>query len=528
MGVRDQLRGFPFGQMAIISVVRLSEPIAFTSLFPYVYFMLIRFGIAEEETWRYSSYYASSFALCQVIFAVHWGRAADKIGRKNTIMLSTFGTSLSMLMFGFSTNFWMGLFARCMMGSFTTIPVVRTLIGEVCTERRHQTYGFSVISVFWSLGSIIGPAIGGSKYLTKHVADPTSFSGKYPYALNNFVIAAYIWVAIVFAYFFLVETHPTKKYQRDRGVDLGDAFLRKLGYEVPTRPWNEPKAVAETAPLVVLRLDIYSAVDTDSDDDLVHSGLLSRRTSMAIIQRYSSRNSDVESIFTLRNGVSQGAFTKPVVLTVVANFILSFHNIVFLEFVPVFLAGDFKLDELKFPLHIRGGFGMDSSAIGHLLSSTGSIAILGMFLLFPHMDKHFLPSTSFRLGLLIYPVIYFALPFLIFTLPAYNSAFPEGFTKVALYMTSSLSSIAGTLCFPLILTMIHRACPAEHRAFINGASLSITSLARAIAPLAWGNVMSLAEKYGYTGLSWWGLGILAIGGCFQSLLLKDYDEDLKD
>lgn len=78
--LREQLSGFPIWQMVIICIIRFSEPVAFTSLFPYVYFMIRDFEIAEheEDISKYSGYLASSFAFAQFLCAVQWGRLGDK------------------------------------------------------------------------------------------------------------------------------------------------------------------------------------------------------------------------------------------------------------------------------------------------------------------------------------------------------------------------------------------------------------------------------------------------------------------
>lgn len=538
--------------MALVSLIRLSEPIAFSSLFPYVYFMLISFGIPDSDTFRYSSYYAAAFALFQVLFSIQWGKAADKYGRKPAILVSLFGLSVAMLVFGFAKNYWTGLVARCLMGTFTTIPVVRTLIGELIVKKNQQKYGFSVMSVFWNLGCVIGPAIGGSKYLTNPLKIESQslhsdFIEKYPFALSNVVIVINFWFTIVFAILFLEETHPEYKYNFDFGLHCGDVLRAKLGFKVPGRLWNLPKdestplpKPAETTPLskpfvtvessqiteTTLLTDstepvIYDAVDSDDDASVKSDGYLTRRTSMALIDRSSSR----ASLLSLKQGVEQGAFTKQVVKTISTNFVVSFHNIVFAEFIPVFLAGDLLVNELKFPLKIRGGFGFDSISIGHLLSSTGTIGVIGIVLLFPLMDRYLRPIVSFRIAVSVFPLLYFLLPFVIFTSPDYNPIFPPGLTKVLLYVLCSFSTVSCTICFPQILAMIHRASLPQHRSYINGAALSITSFARCVAPLCWGWVMTVCEKNGVEGVAWWLLGVLAIIAVVQAFTLKDVDED---
>lgn len=81
---KEQMDGFPWVQLVVVSLVRFSEPIAFSSLFPYVYFMVRDFNIApnDAQVSKYSGYLSSSFALCQVISAYHWGRFSESMAEK--------------------------------------------------------------------------------------------------------------------------------------------------------------------------------------------------------------------------------------------------------------------------------------------------------------------------------------------------------------------------------------------------------------------------------------------------------------
>lgn len=70
------------------------------------------------------------------------------------------------------------------------------------------------------------------------------------------------------------------------------------------------------------------------------------------------------------------------------NFFLSFHTVVYSEFLPVMLAGELKPDKLKLPFKLVGGFGYDSDTIGNLLSFTGLIGTLSVMFVFPFLDRH--------------------------------------------------------------------------------------------------------------------------------------------
>lgn len=261
MTFREQMAGFPVWQMFIICIIRFSEPLLFTSLFPYVYFMIRDFHIAphEKDISKYSGYLALSFAFCQFLFAVQWGKLSDRVGRKPVLMLGLMGTLWSLILFGFSKNFYMALFARLLAGVLNgNVAVVRTVIGEIATERRHQLVAFSTLPLLFNLGSIIGPAISSSKYVTKPPPNPyksrpddrivtdslasfyDSFTRKHPYALSNIIVACFLWFSFTCAVLFLEETHDGFRTRRDYGVELGDwLLLRVFGKAPRPRPWQK-------------------------------------------------------------------------------------------------------------------------------------------------------------------------------------------------------------------------------------------------------------------------------------------------
>lgn len=240
--LRDQLDGFPFWQMAIVMIVRFSEPVSFTSLFPYVYFMVkhLQPGISEANIARYSGYISGSFALCQALTGVHWGRYSDKYGRKPILLIGLMGSAISLFWFGSATSYFMAMIARCFGGFLNgNVGVIRTAIGEIAPRRRHQALAMSTMSLLWQLGCVVGPVIGGT------LADPiknhpgwfnsddqpagpwkTLFT-KRPFLLPNLVTSSLLFFSTVGAFLFLEETHPDFRARnfRDPGLIIGDNLL---------------------------------------------------------------------------------------------------------------------------------------------------------------------------------------------------------------------------------------------------------------------------------------------------------------
>ncbi|CAH2352225.1 uncharacterized membrane protein [[Candida] railenensis] len=565
--ISELFRGFPVWQMSIISTFRLSEPIAFTSMFPYVYFMIRDFGIAKDEhdISTYSGYLASSFAFFQFLVSVHWSKLSDHIGRKPVILFGQLMTTISMLIFGFSPNFYVALFARSLAGVFSgNIAVIRTMIGEVATERRHQPMAFSSLSLLWNLGSVIGPLIGGSKYLTKPrnvvgksvrtlIKNETGlghfyrcFLNSYPYALSNIVVSTFLVFGLVAGFLFLEETHQRHKKRRDFGLEIGDAILRKLGYQVPTRYWKKKlksrkpseSTNQEEQPLLVEDAGIYDSLDCDLEEASINSFEPATRISSNVrrsstgLSRTSSRvmsfvtqNSEYDP--TASSGFNSKTFTKPVIETILATFLISLLMIVMSEFFPVLLASKFTRDSLEFPFKMSGGFGLHSDTIGTLLSSTGFFGVLFTLFIYPFLDRWISTVNSFRVATLLYPVVHFIIPMLIFTLHGYNENIPPWVSIVLLYVVAGFGTIASALGFPQSFLLLHRATPPEHRALVNGTSLSLSSLARCMGPLIWGWLISVCNAHGVAEVSWWILGVIGIATFIQSCFIQELSEDLK-
>lgn len=245
-------------QIGVVLMIRFSEPLAFTSLFPYVYFMVRDFHVTKDPTQisRYTGYLAALFAISQFFCCIHWGRLSDRIGRKPVLICGLLGTASTILLFGFSRNFYMALFARTAAGALNgNMAVLQTMVGEITTEKRHQLVAFSLLPFLWNVGCFVGPLIGGSRYLTRPrmAPDPETdpetilvvgssrywqFVDRNPYAMSNVVVAGFLLTLALIGVVFLEETHSKQRLRYDPGLVVGDWIRRRLGYHIPPRPWE--------------------------------------------------------------------------------------------------------------------------------------------------------------------------------------------------------------------------------------------------------------------------------------------------
>ena len=123
------------GQLALLMVSRLSEPLTQTSLQSYMFYQLKSFNpdlsdgaIATRIGWM-----TAAFTMSQFCTAFAWGRASDSelLGRKRVILIGLLGTMISALGFGFSRSYATAVFFRCIGGALNGNVSVMRVVSEL-------------------------------------------------------------------------------------------------------------------------------------------------------------------------------------------------------------------------------------------------------------------------------------------------------------------------------------------------------------------------------------------------------------
>lgn len=130
-------------QLVILTFARFSEPLAQTSLMAYMFYQLRSFDQSQPDSTISSQagILQASFSAAQLVTAVLWGRAADRVGRKPVMLIGLLGTCLSVLAFGFSKTFIQAVICRVIGGALNgNVGIMRTMISEIVKEKKSASH----------------------------------------------------------------------------------------------------------------------------------------------------------------------------------------------------------------------------------------------------------------------------------------------------------------------------------------------------------------------------------------------------
>ena len=340
----------------------------------------------------------------------------------------------------------------------------------------------------WSIGTIIGPAIGGT-LAEPALTFPSIFSDSgifavFPYLLPNLICALMLLVSILAGYFFLAETHPNMQPWR-APAELGNPTAQ-------TPLIMTSGAIANDG--VDLRADSYGTfnhVDITTDEKW---------------ETYAQQSPQ-----QISSQVTGKLFTRRIMMLVVALGIFTYHSMTYDHLLPIFLQDD-KINGFATlnsgALKIPGGLGLTIQEVGVIMSINGLIALLVQAIVFPLVAAWLGVWKTFLVVTILHPIAYFIVPLL--------ALLPESFIYPGIYTCLTVRNVFAILAYPVILIILKEACPkSAFLGTINGLAASVAAASRTVAPPLAGFLYSIGAGEGFTGLAWWASGIVAIFGAIQ-------------
>ncbi|KAK5403204.1 hypothetical protein LTR06_010297 [Exophiala xenobiotica] len=525
----DAEDAFPYKQLAVIAICRLAEPIAFTSITAYT-FVMVKDIKGEEDASFYAGLLISAFAMAEASTAMIWGNISDRYGRKPIILVALAGTALSSLIFGFAKRYWVALLARVIGGALNgNVAVMQTMVAEMIKNPKHEPAAYAVQPFMWSLGSIVGSALGG---FTAQPAQsyPTLFSpdgifGEYPYLLPNLVAVVAILIAMIQGWLLLEETNPR-------------VLFRTTPLQEQSRH-EEP--ISERTPLVRSRFRRESAVESIAVSLGRNSirgstrGSVSYAASSAPLpndQAFDLRRASFASISsfkpliglapTISNAVVEDdedqaapdesikAFNKSVIFWTVALVLMCYHQMAFYSLYPVYLLDDPQGTNRH--LDLVGGLGLTLPKVGVFLAANSILSLFFQGVIFPiYVGRLGVWRAVLSLTILT-PLAHILAPFV--------SALPN--PALGLWALLALQSFTCIIIFPCLLILLKSATESPLvLGKVNGLAMSACSAARTVAPPLGGIVYSSLGS----AAAWWSCAIFSIAAIVQLLFAPRPEED---
>ncbi|CAH0015512.1 unnamed protein product [Clonostachys rhizophaga] len=505
---------FPAKQMFVLACCRICEPIAFMSIFPYIYYMIEDFHITDDASKIsvYAGMVTSAFTLAEFATGVLWGKLSDKIGRKPVLLSGLVGTAISVLIFGFAPNLPVALLARALGGLLNgNIGVLQTTVAELVTVKEHQPRAYTIMPMVWCIGSIIGPMIGGA-LARPCISYPEIFArgtiwDRYPYLLPNLFSAFMVLIGVVVGILFLEETHAMKKNEKDRGRQVGDYISAKLS---ALGPFNSGDRAPEKQSLI--RSSWNSVQDEEFDESLP---VYRSQDSSPRLSPQEDPELAVPAPISGPGTPGFKTFTKPVIMNIISYGILAFHTMTFDQLLPVFLStAPPKHPVNELPFKFVDGFGLETKTIGVIMSIQGIYSLFSNYVIVAPITRKLGSLRLFRILALSYFALYFVTPYLVLV--------PEKFRMPAIYLLVIWKCTFSTMAYPSNAILLANSAPSKQvLGTINGIAASTASLCRALGPTLSGLLYALGLRTGYSGLAWWFSAIVSMVGAYLSLQITE-------
>jgi len=342
----------------------------------------------------------------------------------------------------------------------------------------------------WSIGTIIGPAIGGT-FADPHVAFPNFFPEgclfeRFPYLLPNLICAGMLLMSIVLGYFLLEETHPDMQPR----VSLpDDTFLSENTPLIETSD-------AMKRPAVDLRDENYGTMRSHA------------------AQRSPSATSLTKLLEKKRSAASYSVFNKRIMAVVLSLSIFTYHSMTYDHLLPIFFEDDrapsmvHSLLKSNPIFYSPGGLGLSLQAVGMIMAVQGVIALFMQAVVFPLMAEWMGVYRLFLFVTILHPIVYLLVPFLLYV--------PENLLYPAIYFCLTVRNFFGILVYPLLLILIKEATPSSSiLGKVNGLAASAGAACRMVAPPVAGYLYSVGRKMDCTALAWYGSVVVAVIGAVQ-------------
>ncbi|KAJ3914562.1 hypothetical protein F5877DRAFT_50237 [Lentinula edodes] len=153
----------PVLPMSVLSIAMLGEFLSSNVSVPFLLFMVKGFGFSDEaEAAFWTGVLVSMFFLSQFLTSLLWATLAERYGRRFVLVVTLFGSAVSVTAFGLSKSIGQAICIRLVQGIFAgAVGVARGSVVFI-TNSSNEGRAYAILGFFWGFGGLLGPIIGGS------------------------------------------------------------------------------------------------------------------------------------------------------------------------------------------------------------------------------------------------------------------------------------------------------------------------------------------------------------------------------
>ncbi|KAJ7202174.1 major facilitator superfamily domain-containing protein [Mycena rebaudengoi] len=485
------------GQLAILCMARLAEPLATTSIQSYMFYQLKSFdpNASAATIAAQAGFIIGAQRAAQVCTGMLWGRLADSEfgGRKTVLVLGLLSSAIACLGYGFSRSFVSAVAWQIFGGAMNNnIAIVRCVVAELNPEKRYRTRALLLLPLCANSGMLIGPLVGG---LLSGANGKGSLEA-FPYAPPNLLVAAVFVVAALGVILGLRETLEALQHGKH-------SFTKRV--------WNK----------VVARLRGENSMEYQYEAILESEPMLPLTPTTP--NGHVPRGTESEAPKRKARLTFWRIWTFNVCCTMLAHFIIAGHLAIFSSLWAIFLQAPIgSSSDTHLPFRFTGGLGMRPRDVGFALSLLGAIGVVLQAAVYPLLNDRYGTITTWRVALFVFPVVYLLAPYP--SLVASSMASPNDDnvgTQLGVWLAMSLVQLLFTLgrtgVTPATTLLINDCTPHPSvRGTIHTGGVVLGNLGRSLFPVVALAIFGRGLEIDVVGLAFWCVAGLAVLACVAS------------
>ncbi|KAF4625247.1 hypothetical protein G7Y89_g12918 [Cudoniella acicularis] len=406
----------------------------------------------------------------------------------------------------------MALTARVLAGAGNgVVGIIRTMVAEMCPWKELQPVAFSIMPLVYNVGSVIGPAFGGAlsnPYNVSPDAPPgTRLFERFPYALPNIIAACFFLVGIVIGGFFLHETLPGRKDDKDVGLQMGERISSNVrGTLRGLKNFLRRGSFKETKPL--LDSGSHASFGSVFSSDIHDAEEVNNTVPLPKIEEHVEKP-------RWRDVLSPQSSINLLVYALICM-----HSMAYDQLLPVFMhhpVQDMNSPEVRLPYKFNSGFGIDSGRIGTIFTLYGIASMFFQFFIFPRLANRFGLLTCLKACSIVFPITYFISPF--------TTLLPTAITKQAgLLAIWLVKGLCVTIAFPSSTILLTNSVSSTRLlATLNGVATTVSAIGRALGPSITGPMFTMGVDNGYIIVPFWTLAAITALSAIPVFYLLELD-----